>query len=537
MADFVNRHQLYCRKAAALDAFRRGRFWYWDTEETPNRAELWLDADVLMEGYFGRFMRRAFQDFGSRLQTPTFPVVDALVRTKAVTFKESAVFELIDPETRAPADPETYADTGVPRLRQILETTGTIAALDRADEQMVAGRTSAVWVKFGSRPRTLDVQALPGYVMAARANRAVPWDPRIAERIAVPATGDAYPEVEDLDDELWFVYAYTNGRYWAAYVSGAGEPITRPGPHGWEFIDPPESRLGLLRVQAHPVIVWKEDEYHPGVFSPLPKPVHDGQVESNVNLAVCQLAFCLGPTGSPTSSGRGARSRSRTSGSRGCSRKRTSRRPENAGQKVQVAQDTIRIGGQIYELPVVPEGWKMAVLQARADPVQFLRYAEAGIKRVFVAEEMVPTRIDLLNPQPANYSGTAREVDARPQEAARQRREAKLARYTVRTLDVVRAYWNIVCAPEDRIPEHLQWRITFQNVFSPNVLYDQSSMQGVAEASKLGLIDPVDVVAQLYNLDPAEAEAKWKRAAGRSAWLQRIAQQERQQSLPPGGPA
>jgi hypothetical protein len=495
----MRRPTTYQKRAAVIESFRRGHFLFAEVEDTKTRADLFINSDDLMEGQYAQHMAKPNRQFGAKMEKPCFPLIGTLVKDKAVAFKEGVVVELVDPATNMAVNADQVPV--VAKLPAIMKGTGIIGAMDNANEWLVSHKTSSIQIRPDLVGRRLSCKALPSYCVEGTDSALYPGDPEYAARLVVPERGNAFPE--DPDTERMISYEYKDGVFYAGLTDVDGVPLDETLP---------EAPDNVLRVQKHPVVVWKEYESDT-LFNPLPKSLLNSQYGTNLTLAVVQLAFRVGAHGQPyLRKARDADPLPDQDVSRIIEEPPST--DTTSSTLVKVGNTNVSISGAMHELPVLPDGYEMDLLQSRIDPLVYMRYVESHIKLAYAAEGMVVSRIDIFNSQPSHVGMGAKLVEASPAEEDKQRRERRLSELAEKTLNVWRDYWNLVASPGDEIPEHLQFRVRFTNLWSPSLLTNQSFMQGLEIAATMGLIDPAEVLSSMKNISYEEAKVSVKSSAG-----------------------
>ena len=486
----------YKKTAAVLEAYRRGRFFYQASEDTPSRYELYVSGSDLMEGRLTRHMPRDSNLYGSAMECPVFPLLDTLQKHKAVAFSENPVIEVVDANTH-----HALTSNDLPVLRHltsILNSTGVLGALAQADSYLVTHRSAVVTVRLTPQGR-VRVSTLPPYCVDIVPDPHDPGSVEYAPRVVVPLLGDMKPE--PVESDLRLVYQRTPRGWFGGVVDYRGESV--------DMEIPGAAANGALQVQGHPVVVWKDRDCDTPL-APLPKYLQNAQEKLNLLLAEVQHAFRAGAHGQPYLE-RTEAAHPFEVGDAG----RIIGSDDDGETALKIGESSITLDGGVTAVPTIPPGWSLKLQQAKVDPLAQMRYVESHIKLAYASEDLIVSRIDLFNPQPANYSGAAKMIDASPLEDAKQRRELRLARYAQATLEMFKQHWNLVCDPKDRFPDNTYFRVRFPGLYSPTIFTRQESVQALQMAAELGAINIADdVLAPMRKISREEARKLVAQNAG-----------------------
>lgn len=499
----------YRELSAVLEAWRNGRFWYADKTRL-TRADLWLKQSNMMEGWIQRHLRTPVVTLGDAMMHPVWNLIGSVTKQKAVAFKEAPVVELINSRTRTVVQEADYPVVG--RLHYLLESDGMWEALESLEELVLAHQTAAIWLRIVDGQ--VVPQALPPYALVVDVHPQLRADLRRLRGVTVPVTGDAYPD--DPEHELRITYQRAaDGRILAGYVDPDGQPVP---------VDLPEAPAGEYLSRRMPVVIWRETASNATWMAPLPHTLHAAQYQLNVYLSQMALAYRMGTYAlavAKQSAGAGEFP-ARDGGDWTSQDGMRAALSETELRTNQAVRDTgrIRLSGDMTDVIQLTPGWDMDLLQAKVAIQDFTSYVETMLKLAYLAEDLPPTQVDLSHLQPSNVGEASKLVNYQPLEGAKQRREGRLSRQTVETLRVWRDLHNAVCAPEDRIPEELDFRVRFESVWSPGVLTNQSVMQAIQAGTQMGIIDPVKMRASLTGVPESEAGAAFAQAIGRAAYAQ-----------------
>lgn len=503
---------MYSRKTlgAVIESFRQGRYYYVDgVEDDRTRVDRYVDASNMMDFWVSQHLRRPSQDL--RLQRPVWNLIGSVEKSKAVAFKEMPTVELMDPLTQRAALSKDYAV--VRRLSRILDDSGIMAAMEEAEGISVSHQASVVEMR--QVEGEVVPTALPPFCADATGHPAAPGDLRRLKRMEIPEGGYSYPERPT--EELRRVYErrFVDGR--ALYLAGLVDPKGAPLDYDLEGVTD-----GVVDAGVMPVVIWREREA-PKPFPALPLALHNAAVNLNLWLAQMALAYRMGTYVllylKKVEKSAGAFPQLDTTNYKDLFQQAAAQGgAASAAAAVDMKPLEITVPGDIHELMYVPPGWDVGSVQPRVQIEELIRFVEAMLKLAYVHEDLNPSEI-LLARLPANYSGQAKIQDAVPLEGARQRRERRLRRQAVQTLRTWRAFHNRRCAPEDFIPWELDFRVTFQSLWSPSAILNESTARAFTELGKNGLISFPAIRASIDDVPYDEGVERWKRDVGRQGWI------------------
>ncbi|MBT7097444.1 hypothetical protein HN937_08725, partial [Candidatus Poribacteria bacterium] len=444
-----------------------------------------------------RHFPRLTSDAGTRLPRPSYPLVRNVVQGKAVGLKEIVVVDMIDKRDGSLITKERLPIAGYLPLR--LEQTGWWAAMRAKEELAVLYRTAASWYRIHGGEMT--VTALAPFSFDVVPWSGAPSDPARARQILIPWAGMDY--IEDPSKELRFVYERVPGTppmYFASIVDPDGVPVA----------DLPEGPGGYLLPQVFPVVVWKETE-SPHPYAPPPLSLYYAQVDLLLEMANAKYGVRIGghstlAVGKQTPN---APDWQRLGGGNPLD----DGDPADPSGTGQVRQ--IDIPGSVHDVLQLPDEWKAQQFQRRVDPMAYASWIQMHLKLAYLAEDLVPTQVELLGKSDYNISGKAKQVDQGPRILTKSRREARLKEQLGRDLDTWAAYWNMLAPTSEQIPtEYVGFRVRLRELWSPGMMDDPSTVLAIEKAAEIGLVDLVKLKASIDGTTLDEANTGFWTSVG-----------------------
>lgn len=502
----------YRQLAAALWNFNSERFYDRD-QIHPSKADLyisagsavaehfWIDssrvpaAPSLMDYWFRTRLPGFTADLGERMPRRAWPLVRNVVNSKAVALKESVTIQVVERGTNRTV-PETERPLiGLLPLR--LQETGWWAAMREKEEACVLFHAAASWYRI--EQGEIVISTLAPFAFTVHPWAACPSDNARASQILVPAGGMSLDY--DPEHEPHYLYQRTPGRpaeFTAALVDEDGQP----------FALIPEAPDGRLLVDRYPVVVWKEQE-SPGPLPPLPLSLYNAQVNLLLTMSYADYAVMVGAHGAivaskktPTAQGWG-----QTAGVDPIGEGTDPTDPSKTGTTVK----PVVVPGGVQAILQLPDDWQAQLFQARVDPDAYARWIQSQIKAAYLAEDMVASMVDLVGQSQTNISGRARMFEQAPRILAKSRREARMREQLIADLETWVAFWNLIAPESEQLDlRRYTFRVTFKEIFSPDIFADQSVMQAWDTAAKNGLLDLIKLRQEIDQSTETEAhDALW----------------------------
>ncbi len=501
----------YRRLCAVLHDFFAERYWATDYSE-PSRASQYQAVSQnhiaggegvayasgrgnigLMDFHLARHFPTLVKDWGANmLPRPVFSLVRNVVTSKAVAFRELVTVDLVDEMGRTlTADTLPIVGTLDRRLRE----TGWYSMMREKEEMAVLYRTAA------SHYRIIDgemvITALAPYAYDAEAWYAAPGDPARARSISVPAGGMAY--VPDPSKEPRYYYERIPGTpptWRAALVDPDGQPMAAL----------PEAPNGVMNTGTYPVVVWKESN-SATLYCPPPQALYSAQVNVGLELINATVAVRAG--------GHGNLAIQQQKADAGALLRTSGMDPLNSDPSAPTQ------GGEVIRFPMgvqsifqIPDGYEAQLLQSRVDPEAYAKWVQALVKLAYIQEDMAPGAMDIINPPPSNVSGKAKLYEQMPRVLAKQRREAHVREMALQDLYTWKVYWNLLAPESEQIPEGVGFRVTFSEIWGPDALADQSTVQALEGAAGMGLVDLIKLRQQIDQSTYEEAKGAYWHSAG-----------------------